>query len=113
MFRKKIIAVLLVLSLAVVLVFMPGSYNAEENIDETQITQPTTTGGLEAFKQECVNYYSTFNGPDFTGININALRIGDEIKVYGTDALLTIKFDNGETKKFLLNTAVRNMTKVE
>ena len=30
----------------------------------------------------------------------------------GTDALLTIDFDSGETKKFLLNTAVRNMKKM-
>ena len=35
-----------------------------------------------------------------------------ELTPAGNDALLAIDFDNGETKKFLLNTAARNMTKV-
>jgi DNA helicase-2/ATP-dependent DNA helicase PcrA len=30
----------------------------------------------------------------------------------GNDSFISIEFDNGDTKKFLLNTAVRNMEKV-
>ena len=82
MFCKRIITVLLVLSLAAALVFMPGSYYAKENIEIIQNTG-LTINNLE----DCINYYRASCGFDLKDLDINNLRIRDEFVVRQTDVM--------------------------